>query len=188
MKSQHRVWGLLLTAFAGAGVMLAVRPGAGDDAPAAPAKKAEVKDADPALSRTRKTVRMLDDIYKGAIVLITDKYVRDENDLPAGSAFKALFAAVKKKGWHEVRLVDATNDPIAPGNAPREGFEKAGIQQLLAGKDYYEQVETQPGKRVLHAVTAIPVVMKKCILCHPHYADAKPGQAIGALSYTIDIE
>ena len=61
--------------------------GGGDEAP----KK------DLALERTRKQVRMLDDIYKTAVVLITTHYVNDEDDLPAGSAAIALFDAVKKK-------------------------------------------------------------------------------------------
>src|SRR5579872_4707433 len=78
--------------------------------------------ADPALERTRKQVRMLDDLYKTAIVLITDKYVHNDHDLPAGTAFQALFAAMKKKGWHEVRLLDATGDPINEKNAPADDF------------------------------------------------------------------
>jgi hypothetical protein len=35
-----------------------------------------------AVERTRKTVRMLDDVYKTTVVLITDKYVNDEDDFP----------------------------------------------------------------------------------------------------------
>lgn len=148
-------------------------------------KKAE---PDAALERTRKTVRMLDDVYKTAIVLITEKYVNNPNDLPAGRAFKALFDAMKKKGWHEVRLLDATGEPIEGGNAPRDDFEKQAIKKLLAGDSYYEQVVTKDNKRYLRAATAIPVVMQKCITCHPNYADAKKGQAIGALGYTLAVE
>ncbi|MCG8652740.1 MAG: hypothetical protein MI861_23070, partial [Pirellulales bacterium] len=40
------------------------------------------------LERTRRTVRMLDDIYKGGIVAITQHYVNDEDAIPAGTAFK----------------------------------------------------------------------------------------------------
>ena len=143
------------------------------------------KQADPAVERTRKQVLMLDDLYKSAIVLITDKYV---NDLPAGSAFQALFAAMKKKGWHEVRLVDATDAPLRPKNAPADDFEKEAVKRLLEGKAGHEQIVEKDDKRYLRSATAIPVVLKKCIMCHPHYEDAKPGQAIGALSYTILIE
>ena len=54
---------------------------------------------------------MLDDIYKTAVVLITTHYVKDENDLPAGTAAKALFAAIEKKGWHQVKLLDVSGEP-----------------------------------------------------------------------------
>jgi Protein of unknown function (DUF3365) len=143
---------------------------------------------DPALARTRKQVLMLDDLYKNAVVLITDKYVNSDADLPAGSAFKALFGAMKKKGWHEVRLLDATGDPIQKSNLPADDFEKEAIKQLLAGKPGYEQVVEKDNKRLLRSATPIPVVMKKCVMCHPHYENAKADQPIGALSYTIPIE
>ena len=41
---------------------------------------------DRAVERTRKTVRMLDDLYKTAVVAITTHYVNDTDDLSAGSA------------------------------------------------------------------------------------------------------
>lgn len=144
--------------------------------------------ADPALARARKQVLMLDDLYKTAIVLITDKYVNSDTDLPAGSAFQALFSAMKKKGWHEVRLVDATGEPLREKNAPADDFEKEAIKQLLTGKSGYEQVVEKDKKRFLRSATIIPVVMDKCIMCHPNYKEVKKGQAIGALSYTLPIE
>ena len=146
------------------------------------------KSNDAALERTRKQVRVLDDIYKTAIVLITENYVDEASDLAAGAAFQKLFAAMKEKGHHEVRLLDATGDPYDKDNLPRDDFEKAAIKAIKEGKGYYEQVVEQGGKRLLKAATPIPVVMKKCTLCHPAYEKAKPGEAIGALGYTIAIE
>ena len=147
-----------------------------------PAKK------DRAVERTRKTVRMLDDLYKTAVVLITEHYVNESDDLSAGSAAKALFDAMKKKGWHEVRLLDATGAPYNERNVAEDAFEKEAVKKLKAGEAWYDQVEEQDGKRVLRAATPIPVVMKKCTMCHPHYSDAKEGEAIGLLSYTVPIE
>ena len=141
-----------------------------------------------ALERTRKQVRMLDDIYKTAVVLITDKYVDDADDFPAGSAAVALFAAIKQKGWHEARLLDVTGQPHEEKNAAQTDFEKAAVQAIKGGKNYYEQVVEIDGQPHLQAATPIPVVSKKCTLCHPHYADVKDGQAIGAIGYTIRIE
>ena len=49
-------------------------------------KEEEKKPDEAAVKRARKTVRMLDDVYKQAIVLITDKYVKTKKDYPAGRA------------------------------------------------------------------------------------------------------
>ncbi len=146
------------------------------------------KKDDPAVARARKTVRMLDDIYKTAVVLITKHYVNDESDLPAGSAAIALFAAIKDKGWHEVRLLDATGEPMEEANSPRDDFERKAIAALKSGKSYYEQVVTKDGRRYLRAATPLPVVLKKCTMCHPHYENYKNGKPIGALSYTLPVE
>jgi hypothetical protein len=144
--------------------------------------------SDTALERTRKQVRMLDDIYKTAVVLITDKYVQDEDDFPAGSAAIALFDAIQKKGWHEVRLIDASGTPYEPKNVARDDFEREAIKQLVGGKAYYEQVEERNDGRYLRAATSVPVVMKKCTMCHEHYNQVKSDQPVGALSYTLRIE
>jgi hypothetical protein len=141
-----------------------------------------------AVERTRKTVRMLDDVYKTTVVLITDKYVNDENDFPAGSAAIALFSAIEKTGSHGVRLLDVTGQPYDEKNVAKDEFEKQGVRQLQAGKDYFEQIIEKDGKPYLRAMTPVPVVMQKCVMCHPHYADAKKGAAIGAISYTLPIE
>ncbi|MBX7168671.1 MAG: DUF3365 domain-containing protein [Pirellulales bacterium] len=141
-----------------------------------------------ALERTRKQVRMLDDLYKTAVVLITTHYVNDDADLPAGTAAIALFDAMKNKGWHEARLLDATGLPTNDKNAPSDEFEKTAIAKLKAGAAYHEAVVERDGKPYLRAATIVPVVMEKCTMCHDHYKAAKPGEAIGALSYTLPIE
>lgn len=153
----------------------------------APAKDQPAPDK-AAVERTRKTVQMLDDVYKTAVVLITDKYVNDEADFPAGSAAIALFEAIGKKGWHQARLIDLTGKPYEPKNVPGDEVEKAGAKALNAGQATYEQIVYQDGKPHLRVLTSVPVVMKKCVLCHPHYADVKEGKAIGAISYTVPIE
>ena len=150
--------------------------------------QADEKQKDPAIERTRKTVRMLDDVYKSAVVLITTHYVNDDDDLPAGSAAIALFDAVKKKGWHEVRLLDATGEPLEDKNSPQDDFEKTAVKKLKTGEAWYEQEVTKDGKRYLRAATPIPVVLEKCTMCHDNYNDVKPNEPIGALSYTIPIE
>jgi hypothetical protein len=141
-----------------------------------------------ALERARKQVRMLDDLYKTAIVLVTENYVEDDSDLAAGDAFQALFKVMKDKGYHEVRLLDATGDPYDPDNAPRDDFETLAVKRIKGGEAYVEKVVQKEGKSYLRAATPVPVVMEKCVLCHDHYANVPKGQAIGALGYTVPIE
>jgi hypothetical protein len=62
-------------------------------------------------------------------------------------------------------------------------FEEKGVKQIKAGKGYYDEVVNEKGKTYLRAMTAIPVVMDKCVMCHPNYKSAKKGEAIGALTY-----
>ena len=141
-----------------------------------------------AVTRTRKTVKMLDDVYKTAVVLITTHYVKDDDDLPAGAAAKALFAAIDKKGWHKVSLLDVSGEPYNDENVAQDAFDKKATKQIKSGKAFVEQVIEKDGKPYLRAATPIPVVLKKCIMCHENYKDAKEGEAIGMLSYTIPIE
>jgi len=143
---------------------------------------------DAAVARARKQVLMLDDLYKTAVVLITDKYVHKETDLSAGSAAQALFDAMRKKGHHDIRLLDATGSPYDDDNAPRDDFEKEAIRRLKSGEATVERVEKREGGRVLRMATPIPVVLDKCVLCHEAYKSAKKGEAIGALSYTLRVE
>src|SRR5262245_30905552 len=126
--------------------------------------RSEEKADDAAVARTRKQVMMLDDLYKTAIVLVTEHYVDESSDLAAGSAFQKLFEAMRKKGHHDVRLLDATGQPYDDENLPRDEFEKAAIAALKAGKPTYEQVVNTNGKRYLKIATPIPVVMQKCTL------------------------
>ena len=144
--------------------------------------------ADTDLERSRNTVRMLDDIYKGGVVAITTHYVNDKETIPAGTAFKQLFDAAEKKGWHRVRLLDATGEPYSDENVAEDDFERQAIQELVAGKPWFEAVEKRNGVRHLRVATAIPVVMEKCVMCHDNYANLPKGQTIGALSYTIPVD
>jgi hypothetical protein len=152
------------------------------------APQAQAKDiADPAVERARLQVKMLDDIYKTVIVGITDKYVHKEDDPPAITLAMSLFAAMKSKGWHETRLIDATGHPYDIKNVAKDDFEKAAVAALVSGKDYYEQVIKVDGKPRLRAATAVPVVMKKCTMCHENYKNVKQGVPIGALTYDVPV-
>jgi hypothetical protein len=160
----------------------AAKPGpAAKTGPAAKVDAAAVK-------RARKTAAMLDEIYKKTIVLITDKYVHTEDDFAAGSAAVLLFEQITDGGTHAVRLIDATGAPYDEENVAKDAFEKEALAKLKAGAATHEQVVVKDGKTTLRVVTPVPVVMERCVMCHAHYADAKKGEPIGAISYTIPVE
>jgi hypothetical protein len=141
-----------------------------------------------AVARARKTALMLDDIYKKTIVMITDKYVHDTDDFAAGSAAVLLFEQISSSGTHEVRLLDATGMPYDSDNVAKDDFEQEAIKKLKQGAKSHEQVAQHEGQPVLRLVSPVPVVMERCVMCHDHYADAKQGEPIGAISYSIPIE
>ena len=149
-------------------------------------EKGRVADHSPAMERTRKQAKMLDTLYKTAIVLITENYVDGKESLAAGDAFQALFKAMKDNGFHEVRLLDATGDAYDPDNEPKNEYEKKAIKAMLDGASIYEEVVQQDGKTYLLSTTPIPVVMDKCVLCHSHYEGNKG--AIGALGLKLQVE
>jgi hypothetical protein len=169
-----------------AGAVVAAALIAGTPARSQEATKAAADKA--AVERARKTVRMLDDVYKNTVVLITDKYVHDKKDYAAGRAAIKLFKAISDKGWHEVRLIDVSGEPYNPNNVAKDQFDKDGIAALKSGKDFYDRVVMKDGKPHLRAITPVPVVMDKCIMCHENYRGVGKGVPIGALTYTVPIE
>ena len=99
-----------------------------------------------------------------------------------------LFKNISESGDNKVRLIDATGDPYESENVAKDDFEKEGIKKLKSGAKGHEQVITKDGKPYLRALTPVPVVMQKCVMCHAHYADAEEGEPIGAISYTVPIK
>ncbi|HVC97195.1 MAG TPA: DUF3365 domain-containing protein [Pirellulales bacterium] len=141
--------------------------------------------ADPGLERARAQVRMLDDLYKTAIVFINDTYVEDADTPAAGEIARELFGVMRAKGWHDARLIDGTGKPLNDDNRPKGDFETAAIKTILKGEAYYDAVVEEDGKRFLRAATVVPVVNDKCIMCHP---GNKVGDVLGAVSYKLKIE
>ncbi|MGR3293633.1 MAG: c-type heme family protein [Candidatus Scalindua sp.] len=137
------------------------------------------------LDHARKTVRMLDDIYKTYIVLITEEYVDDPSVLPAATLSKRVFKSMNKKGWHKARLLDATGTPFNPENNPRDEFERDAINAMISGRTYFEKIEKINGKVHLRVVTSVHAVMKGCISCHP---SSRVGDLLGGIAYDITLD
>ena len=142
-------------------------------------------EADRALERTREQVKMLDQIYKNAVVSITKRYVGTQDEQPAIMVAQDVFGAMKKQGWHSAKLVDATGDPMSESNAPKTEFEKEAARAVDSGKSYFERVVGKGNDRRLLAATVVPVVMQKCADCHNH---KKVGDVLGFIRYDVPIK
>jgi Protein of unknown function (DUF3365) len=174
-----RMGGLFLALVAGLGAVIALT------GPTASDLGAEEKKPDPAaVERARAEVKKLDDLYKTAVVGITETYVDKQVDTPAATVAKALFEAMHKKGYHNAKLIDATGKPKSRKNVAQTEFEKKVVTDVKAGKTYVEQVGDKDGKPVYRAGTVVPAVMKQCVLCH----GGKEGDLLGVLVYEVDIK
>jgi hypothetical protein len=144
-----------------------------------PLLRAAEPKAEPAVDRARDQVKMLDELYKNAVVSITNKY----DGPPAIKVAKDVFAAMEKSGWHKAKLVDATGTPQNEANLPQTGFEKRAAKSIRAGTPYYEEVDGEGTGRTLYAATVVPAVTKKCATCH----GVNQGDLLGFIRYEIPI-
>lgn len=152
-----------------------------DPAPAQGDKKEPDKAA---LERTREQVKMLDTLYKTAVVSITNSYVEGQSSVPAAMVAKDVFAAMHKNGYHNARLIDATGKPKNKKNVANTDFEKKVVEEMKAGKQYYEEVAQVDGKHVLRVGTIVPVVLQQCATCH----GKKEGSLLGAIVYELPVK
>src|SRR5262245_51501515 len=149
------------------------------------AQAGEKQNLDPAgVERARESVKMLDDLYKTAVVVVTSKYVEQQSDTPAAEVAKEVFGAMHKKGWHHARLVDATGKPKNKQNVAKTDFEKKAVSAMRGGQSYIEEVGEKDGKPVLRAATLVPAVMKQCAVCH----GGKEGRVLGTIVYEVPIK
>lgn len=173
--SSRRRWALLALSASLAAILAAAAP--------APATAPDDGD-DPALERARQQIKMLDDLYKTAVVSVTKRYVGEQDEQPAIMVAQDVFGAMNDKGWHSAKLVDATGEPLNPDNAPQTDFEKDAARAINAGQPYFERVAGQGDDRRLLAATLVPVVMKKCADCHGR----KVGEVLGFIRYDVPIK
>jgi hypothetical protein len=135
---------------------------------------------DPALERTRAQVTMLDDLFKVAVVDITNRY----DGPPAAKVAKTIFAAARQKKYFDAKLLDATGSPQNEANIPQDDFEKRAAQAIAGGKTYFEEIVGQGDARRLRAATVVPAVTEKCAKCH----GVNKGDLLGFLSYDLPVK
>ena len=160
------------------GCLVAAAAMAAAPGPAHPANEKE--EADPGVARAHQAVKMLDELYKTAVVSITEKYQKGQ---PAIMVAKDIFKAMEDGRYHSARLVDATGSPLGEGNVPKTDFEKRAAAAMQAGQIYIEEVAGKGQDRRLLAATVVPAVHRRCAECH----GVKQGELLGFIRYEVPI-
>jgi hypothetical protein len=82
------------------------------------------------------------------VVIVTKTYVEQQADTPAASVAKELLRrCTKGLAFGESRGRDRQAQRTA--NAPKTDLEKRGVEQMNAGKAYFEEIGEKDGKPVL---------------------------------------
>ena len=168
-----------LIALAAGGCLLAAAPTLGRE-PASP-PVADGPKEDLALERARREIKMLDNLYKTAVVSVTELYPRGA---PAIMLAMKVFKAMEDGKYHSARLVDATGTPLNEANVPKSPFEKRAAEAIKAGKPYFEEVVGEGADRHLLAATVVPAVLERCAACH----GVKKGDLLGFIRYDLRVE
>src|SRR5262245_20271799 len=145
----------------------------------------EPKKPDPAaVERTRAEVKMLDALYKNAVVSITKNYVNQQADTPAAAVAKDVFVAMKQGKFHDARLVDVSGKPKNKENVAKTDFEKRAVKEIKSGKEYFEELAEVDGKPVLRVATVVPAVLDQCVVCH----GKREKKLLGTIVYELPIK
>lgn len=147
---------------------------------AAPKTAAPVKAEAVSLAEGRRQVRMMDDIYKAAVISTHKMYVQDPGTPAAVIWAKQVIKQLEGKGWPESRLFASHDRPLNPENAIADDFERAAAVAFKSGKTSFEQVK---GGELRYA-TDIRIIDRKCVMCHVRN---KEGDLLGGVAYRIKV-
>jgi Protein of unknown function (DUF3365) len=168
-----------LTVFAVFGASLAVML-TSNRAPISSLRAEEPKEDD-TLKRARREIKMLDDLYKTAVISVTEIYPKGA---PAIMVAMKVYKAMEDGKYHSARLVDATGNPLNEANVAKSPFETRAIEAIKSGKPYYEEVVGEGPDRRLLAATLVPAVLDRCASCH----GVKKGDLLGFIRYDLRVE
>ena len=107
--------------------------------------------------------------------MIAQHYVNDEDSIPAATSFEKPFEATEQRGWHKVRLLDATGEPSNDQNIAEDTSEKPATTKILAGDSCDKPVQVQRETKHLLVAVQIPLVFVNCTMCHDKYENVTKG-------------
>ena len=123
---------------------------------------------------------MLDELYKNAVVSVTNKYNKPASDHGFHGHLQGHGEEWVAQSETRRRFRRLKNE----ANLPQTDFEKRAAAAMQAGKLYFEEVEGKGQGRTLYAATVVPAVTMKCASCH----GASVGDLLGFIRYEVPIK
>jgi hypothetical protein len=133
------------------------------------------------LAEGRRLVRMMDDIYKHAVLATHKMYVQDAGTPSAITWAKQVLPQVEAKGWPRAHIFSGTGRPLHPDNEPKDDFERAAVRAFQGGKSAVEAVEGD----TLRYASEIRVTDRSCLMCHVRNHE---GDLLGGVSYRVALQ
>jgi hypothetical protein len=141
------------------------------------AQKPPAKQAEPLPpEEARRMVRMMDDIYRSAVLTTQRMYVHDPGTAAAVTWAKQVMRDLHGKGWPEARIFASTDRPLNPDNKIADDFEREALLAFKQGKSAFEKTEGG----VFRYASELRVTDKSCLMCHVRN---KEGDLLGGVSY-----
>ncbi len=138
-------------------------------------------------AEVREEARLIATQLSTVQAYITDHYVNPVLRAGAGVALPPPPVAIieisrqlSRQGQFEARLINAR--PRNPRNAPRDDFERTGLDRLARGEAAYERFERIGGKLYYRRLTPYVALVEGCSTCHP---GTRRGDVLGNLSLSI---
>lgn len=136
-----------------------------------------------AITTAEQTTETLTQALVAAVASISDSVPPGAPaiELQAASVAVSLLLPESQEAY---RLVDATGDPIDPGNLPQDEFEFRGLMQLVDG---VPQVQRIQGSDLRTLVPLTNDMHPNCISCHTNFGALPPSSVVGAAALRVGL-
>jgi len=119
----------------------------------------------------------------GAQLHIAREHDQDPNAIPfPATATQEIGKELGKRGVFQARLL--SDQPMNPGNVPRDEFEKKAMKLIKNGTDSFSEIQTVDGVPMFRRASTDLASVEACVNCH---TGKQLGDVIGLLSVSIPI-
>lgn len=121
------------------------------------------------ISEAKERAKLLHGVYSATLDSLHHHYFRREDRVLPARAMEDIFADVESETKIQARWIAVNTQAMSINHEPKGDFEKQAVEELAAGKPYFEQVE----KGVYRRAGVIPLGAG-CVGCHTKFFSQPP--------------